>query len=82
MLQRAHHLSVEQIAARVQAVIVTRGAQGSLIHLGGRVLEIPAAKTAADRGSDGLRRCLPRRPAVRTAARARLAHDRDASLLC
>jgi adenosine kinase len=46
LLSERTHLSIEQIAARVQAVIVTRGAQGSLIHLGERVLEIPAARAA------------------------------------
>jgi adenosine kinase len=36
--------SLEEIAAKVRAVIVTRGAQGSHIHEGGRVHEIPSVK--------------------------------------
>jgi adenosine kinase len=37
-------LSLEQIAERVKALIVTRGAEGSQIFAGGRRLDIPAAK--------------------------------------
>ncbi len=37
-------LSVAQIAARVQALIVTKGAQGSEIHARGKVYVIPAAQ--------------------------------------
>jgi adenosine kinase len=37
-------LSLEAIAARVEALIVTLGADGSTIHTGGNVLEIPAVK--------------------------------------
>ena len=36
--------SLEQLAARVEALIVTRGAEGSRIYARGRVIEIPAAK--------------------------------------
>lgn len=35
------------IADKVQALIVTRGAEGSHIHVGGRVIEIPPVKAAA-----------------------------------
>ncbi|MBK7251147.1 MAG: carbohydrate kinase family protein [Gammaproteobacteria bacterium] len=38
--------SLEQIAARVRAFVVTRGAEGSAIHADGRCHEIPAAKPA------------------------------------
>ncbi len=43
-------LGLEQIAQRVQALIVTRGAQGSRIHVDGDLLEIPAvtAKQVVD----------------------------------
>jgi adenosine kinase len=36
--------SLEQIAAKVEALIVTRGSKGSQIHAGGRIIEIPTAK--------------------------------------
>jgi adenosine kinase len=47
MLKERTGLDYAQIAAQVQALIVTRGAQGSLIHADGRVHEIPAAPVAA-----------------------------------
>ncbi len=37
-------LSHREIASRVQALIVTRGAEGSVIHAGGREHMIPAAR--------------------------------------
>ncbi|HTS21600.1 MAG TPA: carbohydrate kinase family protein [Casimicrobiaceae bacterium] len=37
-------LGLEAIARRVDALVVTRGAEGSRIHAGGTVLEIPAVK--------------------------------------
>lgn len=42
--------SLEQIATQVEALIVTRGGEGSQIHAGGKVHEIPAARigTLAD----------------------------------
>ena len=40
-------LTIEAIAKRVKALIVTRGAEGSLIHVDGTVLEIAAVKPAA-----------------------------------
>jgi adenosine kinase len=40
-------LSIEAIAARVDALIVTRGGEGSCIYTDGAVLEIPAVKPAA-----------------------------------
>jgi adenosine kinase len=39
-------LSHEQIAARVQALIVTRGGDGSTIYSGGKRIDIPCAKAA------------------------------------
>ena len=36
--------SIEQLAAEVEAVVVTRGGEGSLIYTGGKCLEIPLAK--------------------------------------
>jgi adenosine kinase len=40
-------LPVEEIAARVDALIVTRGAEGSRIYTDGSILEIPAVRPAA-----------------------------------
>ena len=40
-------LSLEAIAERVDALIVTLGASGARIHVDGRTLEIPAVKAAA-----------------------------------
>ncbi len=47
MLSQKTGLSLEQVASRVEALIVTRGAQGSHIHAGGRTLEIPAVPPRA-----------------------------------
>lgn len=46
LLQERTGWSDAEIASRVRAYIVTRGAQGSLIHTGGGRLEIPAARAA------------------------------------
>ena len=43
MLSKTTGLSIEQIAAKVDALIVTRGAKGSEIHSNGRIINIPAA---------------------------------------
>jgi adenosine kinase len=40
-------LALEEIAARVEALIVTRGGEGSEVHTGGRALHIPVARAAA-----------------------------------
>ncbi len=40
-------LVIEAIAERVEALVVTRGAEGSHIHVDGTVLEIPAVKPTA-----------------------------------
>jgi adenosine kinase len=40
-------LTIEAIAKRVEALIVTRGGEGSLIYVDGAALEIPAVKPAA-----------------------------------
>ncbi len=43
MLQERTGLSAEQISARVNAYVVTRGSQGSVVIRSGKVLEIPPA---------------------------------------
>jgi adenosine kinase len=40
-------LTMEAIAKRVDALVVTRGAEGSRIHAGGKALDIPAVKPTA-----------------------------------
>ncbi len=47
LLQERTGLGVAELAARVEALIVTRGAQGSVIHTKGRSIEIPALRVTA-----------------------------------
>jgi adenosine kinase len=47
MLTEATGLSLEAIAARLEALVVTLGGEGSRIHAGGSVIEIPAVKPQA-----------------------------------
>jgi adenosine kinase len=44
MVAQKTGLTTAAVAARVEALIVTQGAAGSVIHAGGRVWEIPCAK--------------------------------------
>jgi adenosine kinase len=45
--------SLQQLAERVQAVIVTHGGNGSLVYTSGRRIEIPAAKARTTRDPTG-----------------------------
>ncbi len=47
LLQERTGLTLEQMAAQVEALVVTRGVQGSWIYTDGRCLEIPAAPATA-----------------------------------
>lgn len=47
MLQQKTGLSAADIAAQVEALVITHGADGSVIHTGGRTLKIPSAKPKA-----------------------------------
>lgn len=47
MLQQKTGLTPADVAGRVRALIITRGAAGSLIHADGRVWEIPCARPRA-----------------------------------
>jgi len=47
LLQQKTGLTAADIAAKVQALIVTQGAQGSVIYAGGRTLAIPSVKPRA-----------------------------------
>jgi adenosine kinase len=47
MLAQKTGLTMAQVAGRVEALIVTRGSEGSVVHAGGRVWEIPCAKPRA-----------------------------------
>jgi len=44
LLQDRTGRAIEDIASEVEALIVTRGGEGSIIHAGGDVIDIPAAK--------------------------------------
>ncbi len=46
LLQERTGLSIQQIAEKVEAAIVTRGGEGSVIHAGGKSVDIPAVKAA------------------------------------
>jgi len=47
LLQDRTGLTVAEITAQVEALVVTRGSDGSMIYAQGRVLKIPCAKPAA-----------------------------------
>jgi len=47
LLQDRTGFSIGELAARVEAYVVTRGAEGSIVHMGGRRVEIPAVRAAA-----------------------------------
>src|SRR5271170_3869628 len=47
LLQQKTGFTVAEVAGRVKALIVTKGAEGSVVHAGGRVWEIPCAKPRA-----------------------------------
>lgn len=47
MLQDRTGLSAEEISHRVDALVVTRGGEGSVVLRGGRITEIPPARTTA-----------------------------------
>jgi adenosine kinase len=47
LLQQKTGLTAADIAAKVEALIVTRGAQGSVIYAGGRIMTIPSVKPRA-----------------------------------
>jgi len=47
MLQQKTGFAVSDVTAQVEALVITRGAEGSIIHTQGRTLTIPCAKPAA-----------------------------------
>jgi adenosine kinase len=47
MLQQKTGLSAADIAAQVEALVITQGADGSVIHTAGQTLKIPSAKPKA-----------------------------------
>ncbi len=77
LLQERTGWSPHEIAEKVEALIVTRGAKGSYIYASddGRI-EIPPRRGQRRGRSHRLRRCLPRRPAVRIDERAGLGSHR------
>ena len=60
MLQQKTGLTAADIASRVKALIVTRGAEGSVIYADGPHLGHSLRQAAGGGRSDRLRRCLPR----------------------
>jgi adenosine kinase len=73
--------TLEQLAEEVEALIVTLGGNGSQIYTGGRRIDIPVASPEGAGRPDRLRRCLPRRPAVRDHRRLGLGKNRAPGLL-
>jgi adenosine kinase len=47
LLQQKTGLSIPEVTAQVEALVITHGADGSVIHTKGRVLKIPCAKPRA-----------------------------------
>jgi len=47
LLEQKTGLSAAEVAARVQALIVTRGSEGSVIYTAGRTLAVPCVKAGA-----------------------------------
>ena len=47
LLRQKTGLSAEDVTAEVEALIVTRAAEGSVIHAGGRTYDVPSAKPRA-----------------------------------
>jgi len=47
LLQQKTGLSIPEVTAQVEALVITHGADGSVIYTGGRVLKIPCAKPRA-----------------------------------
>ncbi|MGI9227282.1 MAG: carbohydrate kinase family protein, partial [Gammaproteobacteria bacterium] len=53
LLQERTGLSITQIAEQVEAAIVTRGGEGSIIHTDGNAIEIPAVKASSVKDPTG-----------------------------
>jgi len=47
LLQQKTGLTVSQVTAQVEALVVTRGAEGSVIYTNGRTLQVPCARPNA-----------------------------------
>ena len=47
LLRQKTGLTAEDVTAEVEALVVTRAAEGSVIHAGGRTVEVPCAKPRA-----------------------------------
>ena len=63
----------------VEAVIVTRGGEGSTVYTGGQRIDVPAVKPGGGGRSHRMRRRVPRRAALRDGARLGLAQVRRGS---
>jgi adenosine kinase len=78
MLEEKTGRALADLARDVKALIVTLGGQGLAHPCGGRAARDPRAAAEAGGGSHRLRRCLPRRTAVRHRPRLGLAPHRAA----
>jgi adenosine kinase len=76
LLEERTGLSTGELAARVAAYVVTRGAEGSTVFAWWPPRRDSRGPCGSGRRPDGLRRRLSRRPRVRPAARPRLGNDR------
>ncbi|WP_456379719.1 carbohydrate kinase family protein [Thiolapillus sp.] len=47
LMQERTGKTIQELAGMVEAIIVTRGGEGSRIHTNGRIIEIPSAKAAS-----------------------------------
>ena len=65
LLSERTGMSEKELAARVEAMVVTLGAEGSRIHAGGDTLSVPTVAPGGAGRSDRLRRRVSRRAAVR-----------------
>ncbi len=60
LLQQKTGLSIQEVTAQVEALVITHGAEGSVIYTKDRKLKDSLRQASRGGGSDRLRRCLPR----------------------
>jgi len=77
MLEERTGRKLEEMAKELEALVLTRGAEGSIIYTDGQRIEIPCVKAAEVVDPTGLRRRLPRRSSLWCCRGLRLAEDRQ-----
>ena len=80
LLQQKTGLTVSDVTAQVEALVVTRGAEGSVIYTKGRTLTGPVRQAAGRGRSHGLRGCLSRWSNSRPVAGSGLGNHRPGGL--